>query len=216
MNEQQNNTQFVNQPNVMTQPNWNRPTSPMGMMMPWWYYPNAGNNNQGPTNPWFMNAQPQTPTTAFPQGGQVTPDVPMDSQSVETPNLTNSRPVVSCGIISSQDEIKPADIPMDGGFGMFMEKDFSAIYIKQWQSDGKIYTKRFVEDEEEPEEVVVSPAPSEEMMSKIDGRFEKLEGYLNSLAQRMDNYISENVSPQVPQTPTPKKSTTKKDGGSSK
>lgn len=213
MNEQQNNAQFVNQPNTAILPNWNRPTSQMAMMMPWWHYPNVANNNQVPTNPWFMNAQTQTSTTMAPQNGQVVAPPPTEPQPVETPNLSTPRPMISCGIISGQDEIKPADIPMDGGFGMFMEKDLSAIYIKQWQSDGKIYTKKFIEVEEEPEEVVVSaPVPSEEMMSQIDSRFEKLEGYLNSLAQRMDNYISENVSPQV--TPAPKKSTTKKDGGS--
>lgn len=215
MNEAQNNQQFNNQPNQVMPQNWNMPTANNQNMMWWmnpWLYYNAGNTNQRSAamgNPWFNGAPPTNyqgnasePNTQ--SNGNVS--VNQTQPSSENQNTINNRPTVSCGIISDPSEIKPADIPMDGGFGMFMNKDLSAIYIKQWQSDGKIYTKTFVESEEVPEETSNDSLPSEEFMEQIDERFQKIESTLMNLCQMMGGNSSE-----VKEATISKK--TKKNGG---
>lgn len=214
VNVAQNNPQFSNQENLPMPPNWNMPTANVWWMNPWLYY-NAGNaaNQRSAAmggNSWFNGAPPaNNQANAGEPSAQPSGNVPNNppQQPQESPNTTSTRPTVACGIISDPNEIKPADIPMDGGFGMFMNKDLSAIYIKQWQSDGKIYTKTFVETiEETPEEPVNTSVPSEEFMDQIDERFQKIENTLMNLCQMMNGNSSE-----MKETVASKK--TKKNGG---
>lgn len=108
-----------------------------------------------------------------PPGQQSTIPQEQSQQPAQEPSKTNTVP---CGIISSESDITPADVPMNGGFGMFMQKDLSAIYIKQWQSDGKIYTKKYIEDFSE------SPAES---VDPVNARFERIEDTLTKVVDML-------------------------------
>lgn len=153
MSEQ--NMQQTNQQGPMM-PNWNIPTA----NIPWWI------------NPWLYYPQGNVPTRTQdpsammqrvePQNQQSRVDYQPQQQVQEQPKMNT----VPCGIISSESDITPGDVPMNGGFGMFMQKDLSAIYIKQWQSDGKIYTKKYIESVEEAPVMTVTPV--DQTSSRLD------------------------------------------------
>lgn len=202
MNEQPNQ-QSVNQQNGPMPPNWNMPVmAPPWWMNPWLYF--AGNNGprsggQQNMNPWMVpqqnNNQGNTQSVENQNGGNV-------QNSQDNSNATNDRISVPCGIIEDESDIKPADVPMNGGFGMFMKKDLSTVYIKQWQSDGKIYTKRYVEAIEEAPVVENNDLTVQEVLDKTNGRFEKIEDTLNKLT-----YALTSMTASTPKNNSSKKKT---------
>lgn len=183
---QQNNQQPTNN---QQQPNWNQMNPMMAMWMsnPWMAYSmgmNPGNPNNR-MNPWWtgMNAGNQQP-----QENQNNQPVQNANQG-QTPQ--SNRTVIPCGVVTDQDEIRPADIPMDKGFGMFMRRDLEEIYIKQWGNDGKINTRCYIP--------VVEPAPTSEseltakdVLDQTNARFEKIEDTLLSLSQAFTKKTSGN------------------------
>lgn len=186
MNEQMNQ-----QNNVQMPPNWNVPVSapPWWMMNLWQYY--GMMNGQKIQNQ--SNVQMPSDIQSINQGGL---------NNVTQQNSTNEHPnreMITCGIISDESEIKPADIPMTGGFGMFMQKDLSAIYIKQWQSDGKIYTKKYVESIEEIPVDKNDGVTAKAIFEQTNARFEKIEDALSKLSYTLTTMLTQ-----------PKNSSTKK------
>lgn len=194
MNEQ-SNQQPTNQPNGMTAPNWNIPV----MSMPWWMNPwmfFGGNNvqrsgGQQNTNPWMIPAQ------SNPQGNVQSVENQNGGNVQNTPDnsdTANTKVTVPCGIIVEESDIKPADVPMNGGFGMFMKKDLSAIYIKQWQSDGKIYTKMYKEVIEEVPITESNELTTQEILEKTNARFERVEDTLSMLSNALTSIITPNAN----------------------
>lgn len=47
-------------------------------------------------------------------------------------------------VIRTMQDIVPNDVPTDGGIGTFVMQDLSAIYLKQWNSNGYIDELKFV------------------------------------------------------------------------
>lgn len=181
-NFQQNQQGPMQQPSMGPQ-NWNVPTmnpAMMGWMANWMnaLYGQNGNMNNG----WSNNQN---------QGNFQNGNNQSNSMN-DNSNQQSARPSVSCGIISSPDEIKPADIPMDGNIGMFAMKDLSKIYLKQWNSEGKINTREFVELVPEPVQAA-QPTPNislQDVLDNVNARFERIEGLLSILSQQ--------VNPNVP------------------
>lgn len=165
MQQQQNANQ---QPNMMSPPNWNMPTNP------YWMFFN------GPPNGWNNQAS-----------GQMNVNSQSNNASNTQPQNSQDRPVIPCGVISDPSEIKPGEIPMNGGFGMFIKNDMSKIYIKQWGSDGKIDTRVFLESlEESPENPGV--------LDILNARFDRLEELVsNNSNRKQNNYPKNNQNKEV-------------------
>lgn len=66
----------------------------------------------------------------------------MNNQTVGQPNLANAmanqRPIIPIRgrIVTSEQDIVPAEIPMDGRICLFMTEDCKKVIAKQWNSNG--------------------------------------------------------------------------------
>lgn len=169
------------QQNPMNVPNWNMPTmNPMmGVWMhPWMMFGNQAQQGRPNNNPMMGN---MNPVSAQQQNIQESTPNQESHQ-----NVTNGRVVIPCGIVENVKEIRPADIPMDDGFGMFMRKDLEEIYIKQWGDDGKINTRRYI-PVIEPTTDSSASLTAGEVLNYAKGRFEKIEGALSELTQAVNS-----------------------------
>lgn len=156
---QQNGQQPNSQP-----PNWNIPV--FNPMMAWM------------TNPYMMYWGQRF---GNPQGVQNEQPVQNNNQNPNPQKL-----VIPCGVVNDQNEILPADIPMDKGFGMFLRKDLKEIYIKQWGQDGRINTKKYVE---EIQEVPVSTELSaQDVLNQTNERFTMIEKAIISLTNSLNEH----------------------------
>lgn len=52
--------------------------------------------------------------------------------------------------VESYNDIKPKDVPMDGGMHFFPQFDNSCIYAKLWTNDGQLLSFRFLPEKIEP------------------------------------------------------------------
>lgn len=64
-------------------------------------------------------------------------------------------------------EIAPNDIPMDGSVSLFPTEDYSCIFAKHWNKDGKITTTKFVPVPID-EDYTPTPGFEDEMRSRMD------------------------------------------------
>ena len=112
------------------------------------YQPNAPTNfyNPGMNGGGFM---PQTSASPMftPPYNQFPTFQPQQSY-VQQQTAPQIRPV-NGRIVSSENDITPNDVPMDNSVSLFPTEDYSCIFAKQWTSDGKIKTIRFVPVENE-------------------------------------------------------------------
>ena len=66
----------------------------------------------------------------------------MNNQTVGQPNLANAManqlPIIPIRgrIVTSEQDIVPAEIPMDGSICLFMTEDCKSVIAKQWNSNG--------------------------------------------------------------------------------
>ena len=69
------------------------------------------------------------------------PPIPVPVQQMQQPQRLSVAPGRT---VDSENEIKPNEIPMDGTISLFPLSDYSAIFAKQWKSDGLIHSVKFV------------------------------------------------------------------------
>lgn len=176
-NQQVNNAMMQNQ-DYRVPPNWNMPVMP-----PWMFY-----NNPQMNTPWFNNQGNNLQMSNEPVRNNTTPT----NQASQPVPQTNARQTIPCGIVANMEDIKPGEIPMDGGIGMFLLSDLSEICIKRWNSDGKIQTKRYVEHIEDEMPLAASETPSvdtllQDFLDTVNKRFERVERMISSLAEASSN-----------------------------
>lgn len=88
------------------------------------------------------------------------PQVMMKPQTVGQPNLsnamTNQQPIIPIRgrIVTSEQDIVPAEIPMDGSICLFMTEDCKSIIAKQWNSNGVLQS------------IIYSPSSNEQAQSE--------------------------------------------------
>lgn len=156
-------------------PNWNSPIMP-----PWMFY-----NNPAMNNPWFNNQGNNLQMVNEP--ARNTQTVPSDITPIPSINpnrQSTSRQTIPCGIVSNLDEIKPGEIPMDGGIGMFILNDLSEICIKRWNSDGKIDTRKYIE-------YVVEESTASKSNTSVDMLLQGLLDSVNERFERVEKMISD-------------------------
>lgn len=84
----------------------------------------------------------------------------MNNQAVGQPNLSNAmanqRPIIPIRgrIVTSEQDIVPAEIPMDGSICLFMTEDCKRVIAKQWNSNGVLQS------------IIYSPSSNEQAQSE--------------------------------------------------
>lgn len=94
--------------------------------------------------------QPQSYTPQVPQTPQFTP-VPIHGHTIK----------------DEATEIPPNDIPMDGTVSLFPTEDYSCIFAKHWNKDGKITTTKYVPVSAD-EDYTPTPGFEDEMRARMD------------------------------------------------
>ena len=64
-------------------------------------------------------------------------------------------------------EIAPNDVPMDGTVSLFPTEDYSCIFAKHWNKDGKITTTKYVPVSSD-EDFTPTPGFEDEMRARMD------------------------------------------------
>ena len=121
-------------------------------------YQTNGVNYQVPGfNPYY------TPYTFPTNAPQVQPQ---QGYSAPTPQFVPT-PIHGHTIRDDSVEIPPNDVPMDGTVNLFPTEDYSCIFAKHWNKDGKITTTKFVPVPSD-EDYVPTPGFEDEMRSRMD------------------------------------------------
>ncbi len=94
-------------------------------------------------------------------------------------------------IVSTPEEIKLNEIPMDGTASLFPMSDDSCIYAKAWGQDGKIQTFRYIREDAKPQE----KGPSE--FAQVMTRLDKIEQMLGQRRQQRNQYYPNQNSRQA-------------------
>lgn len=93
----------------------------------------------------------------------------------QVPNYQQNTQMLNGRAVNSIEEISANDVPMNAPFSVFPKSDMSEIYVKSWNGNGTISTKKYVCESENVEK---NTSNLEEVKEYIDARFDKLEKIL--------------------------------------
>lgn len=147
------------------------------------------NYNMPPTTPtypayptYFPNytqpTYPYSPTTC-PPAQQLNQQLNVAPTTYGT-NMSATLAPVRGRMVKSDTDISPSDVPMDGFASYFPAEDGSCIYVKHWDSNGKIQTMKFVPAPAEGSDFVPTASFEDEMrdwMSRIDKTLSQRNNY---------------------------------------
>lgn len=115
----------------------------------------------GGNQAYYIQPQPQ------PQNFNQYPPFPQNQ------NRFSQAPQIPSRMISSLDEVKPNDVPMDGTPSLFLANDYSCIFAKAWNQQGGIDTIKYVPD-------IPKQQPTQDPFQvAVMERLDKIEGMLN-------------------------------------
>lgn len=134
------------------------------------YQPNYGWN----ANSYYGNPSPYQNGVPFPspyQNNIPMPPMPQYNPAPSQPAVQPPQfvpiPIHGHTIKDENTEIAPNDIPMDGTVSLFPTENYSCIFAKHWNKDGKITTTKFVPVPAD-EDYVPTPGFEDEMRSRMD------------------------------------------------
>lgn len=130
-------------------------------------YPNYGGAAPYYINPMLSPYQNSIPFQSPYQASITMPQYnPMPNQTPQQPQFI---PVQIHGhtIKDENTEIAPNDVPMDGTVSLFPTENYSCIFAKHWNKDGKITTTKFVPVPMD-EDYVPTPGFEDEMRTRMD------------------------------------------------
>lgn len=134
------------------------------------YQPNYSWN----TNPYYGAPNPYQNNIPMPSPYQNNVPMPQYTQYNPMPNQAPQQtqqfvPIQIHGhtIKDESTEIAPNDVPMDGSVSLFPTENYSCIFAKHWNKDGKITTTKFVPVPAD-EDYVPTPGFEDEMRSRMD------------------------------------------------
>lgn len=128
------------------------------------------NNVGNPSNRYSFGTQPQRP--AIPRFSAM-------DQSLMLPGF----------YVSSEDEIRPGDVNMDGSISFFPSKDLQKIYIRQWNKNGELERLTYTltsPAQEAPQPL--PPAPQQQQASPESAIVQALNGLNNGLANTFSQF----------------------------
>ena len=126
------------------------------------------------------------PPVQNPMGGYTAPQYvpqPAIPQPQQTFVAHNQIRPVNGRVVSSENDITPNDVPMDNTVSLFPTDDYSCIFAKQWTSDGKIKTTKFVPVENE-DDFVPTTNFEQEVRQELSG----IKSDLQKLLTKQNSY----------------------------
>lgn len=125
------------------------------------------NQMQNPYQPYIPNVP--SPMTSPYQGNMSTPQYTPQPYQPQIPQAPQFVPVQIHGhtIKDEATEVPPNDIPMDGTVSLFPTEDYSCIFAKHWNKDGKITTTKYVPISAD-EDFTPTPGFEDEMRARMD------------------------------------------------
>lgn len=117
----------------------------------------------------------QMPVNTYPMSMQ-TPNVPLAQMPVQQVQRT----YLNGKYIQNENDILPAEIPMDGNRSYFPSADETYILVKFWDSNGKIQTRKYLA-ESIPQEI---KPDIYETLGSINSKIDELRNYLNKSNQK--------------------------------
>lgn len=204
-NNQPTNQPYPTNPSQNPRPNWNNPVpTPMPMpqygSVPWWqqmFNPNMmnwlNNNGQQPSQP-LSNPMPT------PQNQPIQNVAP----SVQTMNQ-----ISSARVVSSPEDIKPSEMPVDDTIRIFMTDDLQTVYAKKWSNTGELDNMIFQRVPDKKVEISDAGASQQEISSQND-RIANLESRFEALLD-----ATTEISNKLTKMEVNSSKTTAKKGGAS-
>lgn len=128
--------------------------------------------NYGGAAPYYNNPMPSPYQNNIPFPSPYQTNIPMP-QYTPMPNQTPQQPqfvpvqIHGHTIKDENTEIAPNDVPMDGTVSLFPTENYSCIFAKHWNKDGKITTTKFVPVPMD-EDYIPTPGFEDEMRSRMD------------------------------------------------
>lgn len=109
----------------------------------------------------------------------VQPTVPQQAQQQPVQQQT-ALPGIRGRVVSAASEIMPNEVPMDGMPSFFPQQDMSCIYVKVWDSEGKLKPTRYVREPDAPVQQTIQP-DSNAAFAGIAERLDRIESSISSL-----------------------------------
>lgn len=120
---------------------------------------------------------------------------PMMNQPNTNGWKTYSAPMVTPIVgrwVETFEEIKPQEVPMDGGMYFFPQTDYSCVYAKYWDNNGQLMSFRFLPEKvEQPSKQTGSAEMSdilngyEQIALNVANRLDLLDGKLADIYERL-------------------------------
>lgn len=185
MNQNYNNQQNqFNQPQNSNQNNWNAGQQIQYGSPQWWQMVLSAVSSMITQQPRMPQNNNQMNQQAFQQ-----PSQPV-SQPVNYANTSNQ--ISLAKIISSTEDIKPSDIPVDDTVRIFMTDDLQTIYAKKWDNNGELNNMVFQRVHDEPKKVEVQQNSDDSRMNNLENKFEELLGITTDLANKISKMETNN------------------------
>lgn len=136
-----------------------------------------------------------TPQPAYPV---VTPQATLPANAAYTqqqqpkPQANQLKPL-SGRIVSSDTEITPNEVVMDGSVSFFPQADYSCIFAKQWGQDGTIQTVRYIPDVPKPDDI--PETEKEDISASIGAILNRLDNIEGLIKKNNKPYYNKNRKP---------------------
>ena len=152
------------------------------------------NQMQNPYQPYIPSVS--SPMASPYQGNMPTPQYTPQPYQPQIPQAPQFVPVQIHGhtIKDEATEVPPNDIPMDGTVSLFPTEDYSCIFAKHWNKDGKITTTKFAPVSAD-EDYTPSPGFEDEMRARMD-ELKDLIQKRGGKQYRQNNYHGQNNQKQ--------------------
>lgn len=92
--------------------------------------------------------------------------------------------------VSSEDEIRPGDVNMDGSISFFPSKDLQKIYIRQWNKNGELERLTYVLANPDPEPQT-APPPQPQYQQGAMSQENAVAQALNNLSAGLSNTFTQ-------------------------
>lgn len=153
---------------------------------------NGGQPNPNGYGMYNQGGYPQM-GTPMPTQPQVAPPPRLMPQQVQSQSMQPTPQQMPMGVpgrwVNDLNEIKPGEVPMDGTICFFPKTDYSKIYAKVWDQNGKLQDFVFV-----PE----VPVPSEPAPAQTDERIDKMMEELGSMREQLSKILQTVNRPYKP------------------
>lgn len=156
--------------------------------------PQRQTNAVSQQNPYVQYASQQFQQWADSQQNQQQSQIPSGYPQQVAPKVT----VIRGRIVTGPEEINPVETPMDGLPSVFPTNDGSYIFMKWWDAQGNLQTRRYILDRPQ-QQVQIQPTPQAQVSqqstpaSTPNNGYDELQTRIGNLEQMITNFINANT-----------------------